>query len=153
MTDEEFDQYLDAAFDELDAKHEHLITEYGIGDHSDFVVDYAARSLIFSEHGRPVVEARIIPLATHDPAQGSLVWFWSDPEVAEAIRTQAAAVKVMHTITAADVFITDSLDCGEPMLWELAALACKGLNAKGVHRIPCDGRNAYVLIEHIQHCA
>lgn len=152
MTDEEFDQYLDEAFEEMDGKHEHLINEYGIGDHSDFVVDYASRSLIFSEHGKPVVEARILPLATHDPAQNNLVWFWSDPDVPEAIRTQGAAVKKLFEITGADFFVTNNVECGETMLWELAALACKGLDSQGVYRVPHDGLNSYVLIEHIQYC-
>jgi len=150
MTDEEFDHYLDVAIDELDRKHEALIAQYDIGNHSDFVVDYDKELLTFFENKKPIIEAKIIPIATRDVGTDQLVWFWSNQKLSGALRKKGEYIKKLYEITAADIFIEPDLECGETMVWEIAALVCKGFNSKGVFCVPHDNLNSYVLMEEIK---
>jgi len=51
MNDPEFDEYLEQALDELEAKQTALKSEFGLGQHGRFVVDYAAGILTFLTTG------------------------------------------------------------------------------------------------------
>ena len=150
MTDEDFDNYLNEAIDELDEKHASLISEYDIGGHSEFVVDYEKQLLTFFENEKPFLEAKIIPIAHHDSGSGKFVWFWANQELPEQLRKKGEPIKAIYKITEAEIFVEDSLECGETMVWEIAALVCKGFDSIGVFCVPEDNLNSYVLIEEIK---
>jgi len=151
MTEKEFDAYLAAACEELETKLRHLKTEYGFGTHDNFVVEFEKQSLLFFRRECPVVEASILPIASHIPAQRSLVWFWSNRNLPDPIRESGRAVKGLSALTGFVLFEQPKVHCDESMVWEIAALACKYLDACGVYRIPQRGLNSYVLITGVRH--
>ncbi len=150
MTDEEFDNYLEKACDEHDEKYQFLIDEFGIGSHDSFVVEYENELLQFFKKEKCVVEARILPIASHIPEKSNLVWFWSNRNIPETLREKCSTVKKLYDVTGYDLFKNPSAECDEAMAWEIAAMACKCLNAKGVYRIPHSNLYSYVLITDIQ---
>lgn len=151
MNDEEFDKYLEDACDELDQKHQALVNEFGFGGHDNFVVEYEKQSLMFFDKERPVVEASILPVASHIPEKESLVWFWSNHRLPEQIRKHSSAVKKLFDVTGYEVFNKPSVKCDENMAWEIAAMACKCLGAEGVYRIPQGNMHSYVLLTEVRH--
>ncbi|MEW8415839.1 MAG: DUF6882 domain-containing protein [Candidatus Thiodiazotropha endolucinida] len=151
MNGEEFDKYLEDACDELDQKYQVLVDEFGFGSHDNFVVEYENQSLIFFDKEKPVVEASILPVASHIPEKESLVWFWSNRNLPDAVRDHSAAVKKLYEVTGYEVFDNPSVECDETMAWEIAAMACKCLGAIGVYRIPQANMHSYVLITEVRH--
>jgi len=150
MTDEEFDNYLAAACDELDQKYQDLVEHYGFGSHDNFVVEYEDQLLSFFKKERRTIEAKILPIASHVPEKNSLVWFWSNRNLPDHVRVPSEAIKKLYDVTGYEIFKENSVECDEDMAWEIAALACKCLEAKGVYRIPHSNLNTYVLILEVE---
>jgi hypothetical protein len=150
MSDDEFDAYLAAAQDELDRKQQHLKTVYGLGTHQAFAVDYVSGTLDFIANEVPVVRASILPVATHNPEKGSLKWGWANQQLPDTVRADARRVSGLYDITGFDMFRNEALECEESMAWEVAALACKLLDAEGVYRVPHNAVNSYVLIKSLR---
>ncbi len=50
-----------------------------------------------------------------------------------------------------DFFNKPSVECDEGMAWEIAATACKCLEAKEVYRIPQGNTHSYVLLTEVRH--
>ena len=151
MNDDEFDVYLNQSCDELDDKYQYLADEFGVGSHDNFVVDYEAKLLTFFEKEKPVVEAEIIPIASHIPEKENLVWFWSNRNLPDNVRESGSAIKQLFDITGYELFINDSVECDESMAWEISAMACKCLSAMGVYRIPQGNLFSYVLLFNVRH--
>ncbi|HEV7280520.1 MAG TPA: hypothetical protein VGN57_09965 [Pirellulaceae bacterium] len=63
MTEEEFDEFLQVAADELDRKQAALTKEYGLGGYADFAFDQATGTVRFMDaDGRVRVEAAATPI-------------------------------------------------------------------------------------------
>lgn len=151
MNDEEFDKYLSESITELEEKRVLLETDYGIGHHERYILEYENNSLLFFDKEYPVVEATIIPVAAHITDIDQLVWFWSFKDLPEPVRKISSAVKKLYDLTGHEHFRRMSVPCNESMAWDIASMACKFLDAKGVYRVPQGGMYAYVLISHIEH--
>ena len=150
MTDEEFENYLAMAVEELEEKQDQLEKVHNIGHHEHFVVEYDKGILTFFEHEKPIIEAKIIPLATHVAEKDSLKWFWANEDLPENIINEAILVKGLYDITDYEMFRNETLECDEEMAWEICALACKYLEKLGVYKIPHGNINGYVLLKEIK---
>jgi hypothetical protein len=153
MVDFDFDGFLARAQDELEQKQQHLSAEYGLGSWPRFVVDYVAGTLQFFEHEALRVETTIISVATHVPAEESLKWAWANDRYPESVRTVSARIKGLHDVTGLQIFANESVQCDEVMAWEITALACKFLEARGAYRVPHGQIDSYVLISEIRKVA
>jgi len=151
MTNDEFDDFLALAQDELEIKQASLQAEFGLGGYERFVADYEAGVITFFNKEAPRIEAIILPIATHVPDKNSLKWSWADKQLPQSIRDLASQVKRLHVITGFDMFANEAAECDEAMAWEITALACKTLSALGAYRVPHAKLNAYVLITAISH--
>jgi hypothetical protein len=149
----DFDEYLLAAQDELEHKQERLTAEYGLGTWPRFVVDYEAGNLQFFEHEALRVHAQIVPVATHVPEKESLKWAWSNAQYPERVLIEAAEIKGLKELTGFNMFTEDFVQCDESMAWEIAALACKFMEALGAYRVPHGNINSYVLITEVRRVA
>jgi Family of unknown function (DUF6882) len=150
VTDEEFDNFLADALEELQAKQSALTAKYRLGEHGRFVVDLEQGVLTFFQNERPTVEAEIVPLATHVPDKSSLKWAWADEQYPPAVRQEASGARCLHGITGFELFTNEFVECDEAMAWEFAALACKVLGKAGAYRIPNRNLYNYVLINEIK---
>jgi len=150
MTDEEFEIYLQSSLDEMAEKQSILDSEYGMGHHERFVVDYETGTLTFFEHEKPKSEASIIPVASHVPEKESLKWAWANENYPESIRDMASFVKKLYLLTGYEMFNIEAVECDESMAWEINALACKVINARGVYRVPHGAINVYVVVTKVR---
>lgn len=153
MSSFDFDSYLAQAQDELEQKQTALGVEYGIGTYDRFVVDYVFGSLDFFHHEAPKVQTSIIPVATHLPAHGSLKWAWANEQYPSDVRNAASRTKELTELTGLELFHDELVECDESMAWEITALACKLLGAKGAYRMPHGHIHSYVLIAEIRSAA
>jgi len=151
MNKEEFGTYLTESITELEEKRVLLETNFDIGHHERYILEYEKSSLLFFDKEYPVVEATIIPVAAHITDIDQLVWFWSFKGLPESVRETSRAVKKLYDLTGHEYFRRNSIQCSESMAWDIASMACKFLDAKGVYRVPQAGMYAYVLISHIEH--
>jgi hypothetical protein len=150
MNDPEFDAYLDQALDELEAKQNTLKSEFGLGHHGRFVVDYVAGTLTFFDKEAPRAEASILPVSTHIPAKRNLLWSWANQQLPVHVRELSSQLKELHSVTGFDLFVNERVQCDESMAWEFTALACKCLSAIGAYRVPHGDIHAHVLITSIR---
>ena len=149
MTEEEFETYLAEALDELEAKQDWLMAEYGIGMYDRFHIDYTTGRLVFFEDGDLVVETTIVPVATHVPKKYSLQWAWVNIQLPSSVRQEAAAVKELSRFTGFELFEDRIVKCDAEMAWKLTASACQFLGTIGAYRVPHGKVNSYVLIKSI----
>jgi hypothetical protein len=150
MTDFDFDTYLAEAQAELEEKQDALRAAHGIGTFSKFVVDYLAGSLDFFEHESPRARATIIPIATHVHAKSSLKWAWANEQYPASVIEDASRLRELTDLTGFGMFQTALIECDESMAWEIAALACKYMQAMGVYRVPHGAIHSYVLITEVR---
>ena len=150
MTDDEFDEFVAQANAELAQKQATLEKTYGLGRHDRFVVEYDKRRLTFFGKEGPLVEAVIVPVATHVETQNSLKWSWSSPQLPQAVREDAARVRKLYDLTGYEIFANETAECDASMAWEITAMACKLLSALGAYRVPHANLNAYMLITEIK---
>ena len=151
MTDAEFNEFLEQALDEIEAKQTQLEAEYNLGHHERFVVDYERNSLVFFNKEAPVAEATVLPVASHVPEKKNLRWSWANKNLPDSVRRRAEDVKKLYKLTGFQLFERESIECDEKMAWEITAMACKCLKARGAYRVPHANLNAYVLITDIKH--
>lgn len=150
MNDEEFDNFVAQALDELDEKNLFLTDSYGLGTHSNFVVEYDKNLITFFINEKPVVVAEIIPVASHIPEKESFKWFWANENLPDAVREHSSATKILYEQTGYDVFSNPHIACDEEMAWEVAAMVCKCLNAVGVYRVPHGNAYSYILLTSVK---
>jgi len=151
MNDDEFDKYLSESVTELEQKRILLEANFGIGHHERYILEYESSSLLFYNKETPVVAATVIPVAAHITDIDHLVWFWSFKGLPESVKKSSTAIKKLYDLTGYEFFRRNSVPCDESMAWDVASMACKLLNAKGVYRVPQAGMYAYVLISRIEH--
>ena len=150
MTDEEFDKYLEEALSEVEQKQDYLEKEYGLGHHNKFVVDYETGLLTFFNNEKPMVEASIIPVASHVPEKENLKWAWANSNYPSTVREKSSFTKELYDITGFDLFKNESFECDEEMAWEVNALACKVAQSKGIYRVPHANINVHVIITELR---
>jgi uncharacterized protein DUF6882 len=149
MTDEEFKLYLARANEELREKQACLQKEYGLGQFDRFVIDYETGRLTFFDKEVPRVEATVVPVATHIEGKNSLRWSWANTQLPQGVREEASRLKGLHDLTGFEMFANETAECDGAMAWEIAALACKFMEALGAYRVPHATLNTYLLITHI----
>ncbi len=146
MANEEFDQFLAASLEELEAKQQQLAAEYRLGSWPRFVVDYAAGSLQFFENEALRVDAAIVPVGTHVSESKSFQWAWANEQLPSHVRKDAARVARLRDYTGIDLFTSERITCDNARAWEITAMACKFLGALGAYRVPHRKVDAYLLI-------
>jgi len=152
MKDVEFDNYLADALSELEVKQDQLESKFSIGHHEQFVVNYEDDSLFFFEKEKPVVEAKILPIASHIKEKEHLKWFWANTNLPDKVKKKGEPIKILHDITGYDLFLNNYVnEVDEYFAYEIAALSCKALEAKGIYIVPHASLNTYVLITDIKH--
>lgn len=152
MTDEEFETFLENANEELRKKQASLQEAYRLGEMTRWWFEQKTAKLqFFDQSDRLAVEADVIDVGSYSPKSSSWKWAWSNSSVLPDLRRKASPLKRLQDITGFDLFGNDaafSID-GEPMAWELTAMAVQHLQALGCYRAPSslpDGPHTYLAI-------
>lgn len=147
MTDEEFDEFLDSAVQELQEKQDGLTESFGLGQYARYWFDQEQGSLDFSEaSGTTRVRALVVPVGTFSPKSHTWKWAWSNESIVPPLREKSASLRDLARITGQPVFDTEAFAADEPMAWELTAMAVRHLEARGAYRAPGERSHLFLAI-------
>ena len=151
MSEEEFEEFLATALEELDAKQEELIHAYGLSTYAKFGFDQEQASLDFrNAEGAIQLRARVVPIGSWSSKSNTWKWAWSNEGILQRLREQSAPLRDLATATGLKIFESPVCKADEHMAWELTAMAIRHLGALGTYRVPGEPSNLYLAITGLQ---
>lgn len=143
----EFDRERDALVARMQAKNEALRLRFAS---AGVELDFESSTVRWMAGARPIGSARATLIGTFARAPRTWAWAWSNPNAAESVRRESAALtdalseRSLWEI-ATPVFATD-----EPTAWALAAFLCDRAAADGVYRLARDDGGLFVLLRDVR---
>lgn len=152
MTDEEFEEFLDVALDELDHKQDALKASVGLGRYSRSWFDQPHGTLEFRDAaGTLKVVARVIPVGSHSRRSGTWTWAWANDILLPAMKQAAEPLRELVTVTGLKAFADGTIPVeDDEMAWELTAIAIRHLGAIGAHKAPGQASDLYLAITAVE---
>jgi hypothetical protein len=114
------------------------------GDYSDFDLDLEQGLIQFRNKQRVGVVARMEVLGTYAPDDGTWLWAWSNPKLAQL--SQGAA-KVRDEHDAIPELCEPTFKCTETKAWSVAAAAAFEMQAQTCYRLPGEIQTFVALFE------
>ena len=150
MTDEEFDQFVTQATEQLRQKQARLRAEYGLGEYADFWFDQDSGTLQFKDStGKIGLEATITSLGSFSSKSKTWQWSWANESVVPRLREKAESLKGLFELTGMNIFRLPVFGADEPTAWEVAAMAVRYLESLGAYRMPFGKLMVFLAIETI----
>jgi hypothetical protein len=157
MTDEEFDNFVAEANEELEQKQDQLSKDHGLGSFARWHFNQETGLLqFFGENDRPAVEADVIAIGSYSSKSNTWKWAWSNESILPPLREKSARLKELEGLTGIALFNEEStFEVDEAMAWELAAIAVKHLKALGCYRAPSStgGPHTFLAITNVRKVA
>ena len=154
MNDQQFQEFIGTAMQELQAKQVQLQSEFSIGEWPRWELDQESEQIYFlDESGKIAVQASFIFIGSYAPKSDSWKWGWSNQSITPSLREKALPLKRLKEVTGFDLFgFEGTFDVDEPMAWELAAMSVQLLNAEGCYRAPSDdgGPKSFLALRGVQ---
>lgn len=151
MTDDEFEEFLGVALDELAAKQQQLMESYELGSYASFWFDQEQGSLDFRDAGGATqLRATVIPVGSWSPGSDTWMWAWANESLLPPLREQSKPLQELACVTGLDVFENRGGSADEKMAWELTAMAVRHLKARGAYRAPGQSSHLYLAITSCQ---
>jgi hypothetical protein len=147
---EKWASFLASAHDELHEKQAQLDRGFDIGKHKRWDWDQVTAELIFSNDGVAAVKCKIAFIGSVSAKSNTWLWSWANFSLLEQVRAPILTVRQygeerdLPKLTVPK-WIADEVDG-----WEMAGVAAKILNAKGVYRTPGDHSFAFLAILDVQ---
>ncbi len=151
LSDEAFDELMNAAVAEITVKQERLARQYGFDQALGPAYSDETQTLhLFDAADRPIAEADVVEIAYYNAQARAWLWSWAKPDVAAGARARSETLKALTEATGAPVFSAARAVRlpDEAMAWRLAAMAAQHLQAMGVHRLamPDGSQMAFLAI-------
>ncbi len=134
MGDTEYQALLDRSMEELRLKTGAHDAAWGLGA-ADWAVDQDTGLITFTGK-KMVATAPVQIIATYNILDGTWLWGWDHPSVADNMAEHARRVREYGERHGVADLTTRKLECGEDAAWELTALACHLCEAQGAYRGP-----------------
>ncbi|MFP8778342.1 DUF6882 domain-containing protein [Hydrogenophaga sp. RWCD_12] len=158
MSDDEFQNFVDDCFNQLEKKQDYLQETFALGAHARWHVDQISEKLqFFDSTDRLVVQATVINIGSFAANSNTWKWAWANDSVPPGLRKKSEPLKELSTVTGLDLFSSvDPVSVeDENMAWEVAAMCVHHLNALGAYRAPSSSRPLAVFlaitsIEHVR---
>lgn len=139
MNDEEFEQFVQEAADELDEKQDALTKQYKMGKWEDYFYDAPSGRLQFKDKtGAVKVQAETIQIGSHSKKSDTWQWSWAHKALPAGARKQSEELKKLFKLTGMEVFKQPTIEIDAGMAWELVAMCVKHLEAQGCYSMPAD---------------
>ena len=139
MTEEEFDAFRAAAWEELARKQDVLRDQYGLGSFSRWHFDQTTAALTFFDAGgNAAIEFDVVDIGSYSTKSQTWKWAWSNESVLAPLREDSAILKGLESMTGLSLFGRERAFKiqSEAMAWELAAISVQYLGALGCYRAP-----------------
>lgn len=150
MNDEEFQEYIDNCFDELERKQQYLIDTFGFGSFDNFEYDFDKEELYLLKNEEVLVKARIVPIGSFNTENGSWMWGWANEAFPVKLRNKSSRLKELETITGFEMFGNEMAEIDEDMAWEIAAMSLNLLGFEGVYRGPGKNTHYFYAMEQVE---
>jgi len=89
-------------------------------------------------------------IATRNGDDGTLMWGWDHPSIAEPLRKHARKVREFGEQHGYNWLTTQMIHCPEDKAWELTALACKLNEAQGAYRGPSGNAAIFMTFDNVR---
>jgi hypothetical protein len=141
-----YDDWCEEAFAAFQAKQQRLMETYRLDSWERYDYDANARTLTFSNAGKPAVVADILVLGT--TGEVDWLWSWANPSWPILSVSPLRPVYQFGDENGIEELTTDTLESDDldGLGWMLAAIAARILDAEGAYRAPSPEGGAVFLI-------
>jgi hypothetical protein len=146
MTDEQFDEFVDKCYEELEEKQKKLFDTYNIGSYENYWFDQMTRILQFKNNDKVMLEFKTMCIGTWAHQKNTWMWGWANESFTDEIREDASVLKGLKELTGYDVFEKLGFECDESMAYETVAMALSYLDALGMYKIPGQKSHLFVAL-------
>lgn len=146
MTAEQFNEFVDKCYEELEVKQEKLFNLYNIGTYDSYWFDQATKTLQFKNNDEVGLEFNIICIGTWAHQKNTWMWGWANESFTNEIRQDASILRGLKELTGYKVFEELGFECDESMAYELTAMALNYLNALAMYKIPGEKNDLFLAL-------
>jgi hypothetical protein len=150
MNDDEFQEYLDKCYDELEQKQNFLTETFGLGSFERYKYDFEKEEIYFTDNGITRVKAKIIPIGSFNTESKTWMWAWANEAFPEKLRVKSARLKELEDITGFEMFGKEMVEIEEDMAWEITGMAIHLLNYTGAYRGPANNTLYFYAMDEIE---
>lgn len=146
MNDDQFDEFVDSCYEELEMKQANLIDQYNLGNYERYWLNGDERTLDFITNDITEITFKINYIGTWSHKNNNWMWAWANESMSDQIRVESSKLKELKDLTGYEIFNNNGFECDELMSMELTAMAVHQLNAIGMYRIPGVRSHLYVAL-------
>lgn len=146
MTDDQFDEFLDNCYQELEDKQALLLENYNLGSYEKYWFDQVTGVLQFKNAERVECEFIVIPIGSWSSKSNSWMWAWANNSITEEFKAQSIKLKGLANYTGVDFFENGAFEADESMAHELTAMAVHYLDAMGMYIIPSSNLKTFLAL-------
>lgn len=146
MTDEQFNEFIDACYEEVEIKQSDLKMNYGIGSYHEYWYDQISKTLQFKNNGKVELEFYVIFIGSWAHKKNTWMWCWANKSFTDECRKDAESLKNLKLKTSFDIFEKEVFNCNEEMAYDLTAMGINHLNAIGMYRVPRENNHLFIAI-------
>ena len=140
----EFKILLEQSMEELRLKTTGHQVGWGLGKANRWSLDQSRGDLLFTFDNGVVATCPAQIVGSFDSADGSWLWAWANPSIADSLKRDALQVRAYGQQQKIARLTSAEWPGTEADAWSMAALACKLNDAQGVYRGPAG--TAFVFI-------
>ena len=115
-----------------------------LGEEANWDADQDAGRLRFTFDDGTIAEAEFQIVGTYNTLDGTFLWGWDHPSVAEPLRKHASLAKQFGAKHGLSRYTDRKVKCSEEDAWEFTAVAARLANANGAYRGPAGTALVYM---------
>ncbi len=131
-----FDNLLKKSYDYLYKQQDICSTKYNVSSYQNWYYDQLTGKLTFSDNGIKKLIIDYEDIGSFSFISNTWLWSWDNPHVEENIKQEIKSVKEFGHKRNFTKLINAKWTAEEVDGWEMSAIACYLLKAKGVYRVP-----------------
>jgi hypothetical protein len=130
------DTYVQQALEELRIQTETHKSTWGLGEADNWAADLETGRITFTFADGTVAAADIQVVGTYATTDGTFLWGWDHPSVAEPLSKHAALARQFGIDHNLPLYTERKVECTEDQAWEFTAVAARLGEASGAYRGP-----------------
>jgi len=146
MTDDQFENFLDQCYKDLELKQNLMYDAYKIGSYSEFWFDQEIGVLQFKNKNVVELEFEVVCIGSWAHKNETWMWSWANPSMTSDSRNFSGKIKALKEKTGLDIFENEGLNCNEIMAYELVAMSVHQLEVIGMYRVPGEKSHLFVAL-------
>jgi hypothetical protein len=144
------DFFIQQAIEGLRALTSAHAATWHLGDEENWAVDQDNGRIEFVFSDGTVAEADVQIVGTYNTTDGTFLWGWDHPSVAEPLREHAELALQFGQEHELAMYTQRSVECTEEDAWEFTAVAARLGNANGAYRGPAGVALVYMTFGEIR---